>query len=279
MIVDRFGKLKSPPCSGLITAAIMWPLSPRTMENTCCSSRPACWMGILLVLIAGGFYLTGKIIEQKDFTPMVISVDADGKVSAPPDIAVVSFGVQTGRQGTAQQAIKLLADKMQEVIDAVKKDGIEEKDISTDSLSLNPAYDWKDGQQISRGFEANQTLHVKVRNLDKIGDLLSAVTTAGANQIGGVEFTMDDPEKLQAMAREKAITKAEAKAQKLAAQLGKSLKRLKGFSEGGGYAPPMPYAKANVMMDRAGGVSLESVPVPTGEQDITVTVLLTYELQ
>lgn len=236
-------------------------------------------MGVVLVLLAGGFYLTGKIIEQKDFTPMVISVDADGKVSAPPDIAVVSFGVQTGRQGTAQQAIKLLADKMQEVIDAVKKDGIEDKDISTDSLSLNPAYDWKDGQQIPRGFEANQSLHVKVRDLDKIGAILSAVTAAGANQIGGVDFTIDDPEKLQAMAREKAITKAEAKAQKLAAELGKSLKRLKGFSEGGGYTPPMPYAKANIMMDRAEGASLAAVPVPTGEQDITVSVSLTYELQ
>lgn len=248
------------------------------MENACCSNKPA-WMGVLLVLLAGGFYLTGKIIEQRDFTPMTITVDADGKVSAPPDIAVVSFGVQTGRQGTAQQAIKLLADKMQQVIDAVKKDSIEDKDISTDSFSLSPAYDWKDGQQIPRGFEANQSLHVKVRDLDKIGAILSAVTAAGANQIGGVDFTIDDPEKLQAMARGKAITKAEAKAQKLATELGKSLKRLKGFSEGGGYGPPMPYAKANIALDQAGGASMESVPVPTGEQDITVSVSLTYELR
>lgn len=248
------------------------------MEDTRVAVRPPVWLAILLVLIAGGFYLTGKYVEQQNYMPMTITVESDGKVSAPPDIAVVSFGVQTGRQSTAQQAMKLLAEKMQEIIAAVEKEGIEEKDVSTDSLSLFPAFDWKDGQQIPRGFEANQSLHVKVRDLDKIGSVLSTVTVAGANQVGGVDFTIDDPEALRAMAREKAIAKAETKAQKLAAELGKSIKRLTGFSEGGGYVP-MPYAKANVMLDRAVGAAEATVPVPAGEQDITVSVALTYELK
>lgn len=274
------------PFQDRVARGIMHPLSPIPMDS-CCSSSDSCCSGkshhivgfLLVVLLAGGFYLTGKYVEQQDYTPMTISVESDGKVSAPPDIAVVSFGVQTGRQSTAQQAMKLLSEKMQDIIAAVKKEGIEEKDITTDSLSLFPAFDWKEGQQIPRGFEANQSLHVKVRDLDKIGAVLSGVTAAGANQVGGVDFTIDDPESLRAMAREKAITKAEAKAQKLAAELGKSIKRLTGFSEGGGYAPPMPYAKANIMMDRAEGASPESIPVPTGEQEITVSVSLTYELR
>lgn len=249
------------------------------MENSSIAVRPSVWLSILLVILAGGFYLLGKVIEQRDFTPMTISVEAEGKVTAAPDIAVVSFGVQTGRQTSAQEAMRILSDRMQQVIDAVKKDGIEEKDITTDSLSLSPAYDWKDGQQIPRGFEANQSLHVKVRNLDKIGAVLSTVTGAGANQIGGVDFTIDDPESLRAMAREKAIQKAETKAKQLAEQLGKRIKRLKGFSEGGGYVPPMPYAtKANIALDRAGGAMAESIPVPTGEQEVTVTLSLVYEL-
>jgi len=236
-------------------------------------------MGILLVLIAGGFYLTGKIIEQKDFSPMTISVDGTGKASAVPDIAVVSFGVQTGRQTTAEQAMKLLSTKMTDVIAAVKKQGVEEKDITTDTLSLQQEYDWKDGQQIARGYQATESLHVKVRNMDKIGDLLSAVTAEGVNQIGGVDFTMDDPEALQAAARAKAITKAEAKAKLLADQLGKSLKRLKGFSEGGGYVPMADYRKANVMMESVGAGAVPSVPVATGEQEVNVSVSLVYELQ
>lgn len=249
------------------------------MDNSCCSSKPTCWVGILLVLVAGGFYLTGKVIEQKDFAPMTISVEGTGKASAVPDIAAVSFGVQTGRQTTAQQAMKTLTAKMTDVVAAVKAQGIEEKDITTNSLSLQPEYDWSEGRQISRGFQATQTLYVKVRDLDKIGDLLAAVTGEGVNQIGGVEFTMDEPEVLQAAAREKAIIKAEAKAKLLADQLGKSIKRLKGFSEGGGYIPPTPYAKANIALDRAGGVVAESVPIPAGEQEISVSVSLMYELQ
>ena len=249
------------------------------MENSCCSSKPTCWVGILLVLVAGGFYLTGKVIEQKDFAPMTISVEGTGKASAVPDIAAVSFGVQTGRQTTAQQAMKTLTAKMTDVVAAVKAQGIEEKDITTNSLSLQPEYDWSEGRQISRGFQATQTLYVKVRDLDKIGDLLAAVTGEGVNQIGGVEFTMDEPEVLQAAAREKAIIKAEAKAKLLADQLGKSIKRLKGFSEGGGYIPPTPYAKANIALDRAGGAVMESVPIPAGEQEISVSVSLIYELQ
>lgn len=256
--------------------SVPFPHSP--MEDTCTAVRPPVWLAILLVLVAGGFYLTGKVVEQKDYSPMTISVEATGKASAAPDIAVVSFGVQTGRQTTAAQAMKLLSEKMTAVIAAVKQQGIEDKDVTTDSLSLQPEYDWKDGQQIPRGFQATQSLHVKVRDLDKIGSLLSAVTSEGVNQVGGVDFTMDDPEALQAAARAKAITKAEAKATLLADQLGRSLKRLKGFSEGGGYTPPMPYSKANVMMDSAGGAALPSVPVPTGEQEVSVSVSLIYEL-
>ncbi|MDD5041145.1 MAG: SIMPL domain-containing protein [Candidatus Peribacteraceae bacterium] len=249
------------------------------MEDTNVAVRPPVWLAILLVLVAGGFYLTGKVIEQKDFAPMTISVESTGKASAVPDIAVVSFGVQTGRQSTAPQAMKILAQKMSDIVAAVKKQGIEDKDITTDTLSLQPEFDWKEGQQIPRGYQATESLHVKVRDLDKIGDLLAAVTGEGVNQVGGVDFTMDDPEALQAAAREKAIVKAEAKARLLATQLGRSISRLKGFSEGG-YAAPMDYRKANVMMDSVGGgAPLPSVPVAAGEQEVNVSVSLIYELR
>lgn len=250
------------------------------MDNACTTCKSFCWPALLLVVLAGGFYLTGKVIEQRDFSPMTISVEATGKAAAVPDIAVVSFGVQTGRQSTAEQAMKVLTQKMEDVVAAVKKQGIEDKDVTTDSLSLQPEYDWKEGQQIPRGFQARQTLHVKVRDLEKIGGLLSAVTSEGVNQIGGVDFTMDDPEALQAAAREKAIQKAEAKAKLLADQLGKRIKRLKGFSEGGGYAVDMDYRKANVMMEGLGGGAMPaSVPVPAGEQEISVSLSLIYELE
>jgi len=242
--------------------------------------RHPVWLPIFLALIVGGFYLTGKYIEGQDLSPVTISVNGEGKVMAVPDIAELSFGVQTGRQKTAEQAMEILTNKMTAVIDAVKELGIEEKDIMTQSLSLHPSYDWDEGKRIDEGFEANQNLRVKIRDLDQISAVLSAATVGGANQAGSVGFTIDDPEELRALAREKAIKNAEEKAQALATQLGKSIGKLKGFNEGGGYYEPM-YEKAMAMDSGIGmgGGGPVAPPIPAGEQEVMVNVSLVYELK
>lgn len=238
--------------------------------------RPPVWALILAIAIGGSFYIWGKNIEARDHTPATIIVTGEGKVSAAPDIAALSFGMQTGPQPTAKIAIAKLTDAMTAVLAAVKKQGIADKDIQTQALSLNPMYDWSDGRQTLRGYEAMQSLTVKVRDLDKVGDVLTAATSAGANQAGGVSFTIDDPERVRSEAREKAITQAKEKAQMLARELGMSLGKVKGFSEGGGGMPPVP-----MMMVRAmdGGAMGKSLPVPAGEQEINVEVTITYELK
>jgi uncharacterized protein len=241
--------------------------------------RPPVWLPILVVLLAGGSYVAGKTIEVRGHQPVLITVSGEGKVSAVPDIAELTFGVQTGAQSTAKVAMDRLQKTMNAAFDAVKALGIEEKDISTESLWLNPSYEWPDGRQILRGYEANQQLRVKVRDLAKVGDVLSAATNAGANQAGGVQFTIDDPEELRAQAREEAIVQAQEKAEILAAQLGVSLKKMKGFSEGGGSFPPMPFARDMMMEKAAVGGEIESVPLPPGEQEVVVIVSLTYEVE
>lgn len=217
------------------------------------------------------------MVETKT-PPATISVNGEGEVSAVPDIASLSFGVQTGRQKTAQAAMEQLSTKMNAVIDAIKDEGIEEKDIRTQSLSLHPSYDWEEGKRIDRGFEANQNLRVKVRDLEKIGTVLTAATSAGANQAGGVSFTIDDPDELRAQARAEAIADAEEKAHVLAKDLGVALGKLKGFHEGGGYAPAPMYERAMSMDAGYGGGIEESIPVPAGEQEVRVNVSLTYEV-
>ncbi len=245
--------------------------------------RPAAWMPFVLLLavvIGGLFFIAGKHLETKEFDRTTISVSGEGKAAAVPDIAELSFGVQIQRQTTARQAMDMLGKNMTAVLDAVKKSGIEEKDIRTESLALNPTYDWKDGQQVMRGFDASQSLRVKVRDLDTVSDVLAAATNAGANQAGGVSFIVDDPEKSRAEAREEAISQAQAKAVTLAKQLGMRLGKLKSFSEGGGYSPPMPYARAEMAMDTAmGGGGVMPTPLPAGEQEVNVQVQLTYELR
>lgn len=240
------------------------------------------------VIIGGVFYLAGVSMQTyavRDTQKInhdnlsQISVTGEGKTYVSPDIAQLSFGVQTGRVATAKDAMAKLATAMNAVLATAKQQGIDEKDITTENLWLSPAYDYQDGRQIPRGYEANQSLSVKVRDLDKIGDILNAVTAAGANQSGGVNFTLDKPEKAQADARAQAIKQAEAKAKELAAQLGVKLGKLRGFSENGGYNPPimMRSVKAEMSMD-AGNVA-PSVPVPSGQQEVVTSVTLSYDIE
>jgi hypothetical protein len=240
--------------------------------------RPPVWALIFAVIIGGGFYLGGKWIEAKDHTPTTITVSGEGKIYSAPDIAELTFGVTTGPQRTAKQAMTMIKTSMDKVFKAVKDAGIAEKDISTEQFSLSPQYDWNEGRQTLRGYEARETLRVKVRDLDKVSDVLTVATDAGANQAGDVSFTIDDPEKVRAEARQKAIDQAKAKAVTLAKELSMSLGDIKGFSEGGGYTPPI-YMRSAVKMDAAGGApESAAVPLPAGEQEVNVQVSITYEL-
>ena len=142
---------------------------------------------------------------------------------------------------------------MSAVLAAVKELGIEEKDIRTQQLYLSPMYDWNDGKQTLRGYEANQQLTLKVRDLDKVGELLVKVADKGTNQIGGVIFTIDNPDAFRARA-EAGDRGGASQSPRSCPDLGMKLGKLKGFSEGGDYIPPMPYTRGiggGVAMDAA----------------------------
>lgn len=211
-----------------------------------------------------------------------VNVQGRGEIVAVPDIATLNFGVQTGRQKTADGAMQILTEKMTKVMEALDSVGVKENDVRTQNLSLNPSYDWNEGRRVDEGYEANQSLVVKVRDLDKISDVLDAAVKAGANQAGSVNFTIDDPENLRAEARAEAIKNAKEKAEKLAADLGVTLGRMQGFWEEQGYNEPM-YART-MMMDSAeggygGGGAPVAPPLPAGEQEVVITVNLTYRLR
>jgi len=251
------------------------------MEEKAIYLRPPVWLPIVVALVAGSLYVAGKYVETRHMDQFTISVQGRGEVMSVPDIATLNFGVQTGRQKTADASMQMLTEKMTKVMAALTAVGIEEKDIRTQYLSLNPSYDWNEGRRIDEGFEANQSLVVKVRDLKKISEVLDAAIKSGANQAGSVNFTIDDPENLRAEARAKAIANAKEKAEKLAADLGVTLGRMQGFWEEQGYNAPM-YAR-NVMMDSAegmgGGGAPMAPPLPAGEQEVVVSVNLTYKLR
>ncbi len=243
------------------------------------SSLTSSALVLLSVTLGGVFFVAGQVLsvkqQAKEETRASISVQGMGRVFASPDIAVLNFGIATGRQSTAQRALEVLTENMDAIIAAARERGVEERDISTQYLYLNPAYDWIDGQQVSRGFEANQNLSVKVRDINTIGAILTAATGAGANQIGGVTMTVDDPEELREQAREQAIMNAKEKAKNLSRELGVSLGRLTSFTEGAQTANGPVYDRAYAEgMGGGGGLS-----VPGGEQEIVIYVTLGYEVK
>ncbi len=249
------------------------------MEEKTLFLRPPVWLPIVVALIAGGLYVAGKYVETRGIDQFTISIAGQGRVSAVPDIATLNFGVQTGRQKTADVSMKMLAEQMTKIFEAVKAAGVEEKDISTQFLALNPSYDWADGKRLDQGFEASQSILVKVRDLGKITAVLDAAVKAGANQAGSVGFTIDDPEVLRAEARAKAIEDGKMKAEKLAASLGVTLGTLQGFWEDAGYSYPQPMMMRSEAGMGGGGDAGFAPPVPAGEQEVVISVNLTYKIK
>lgn len=217
-----------------------------------------------------------------------ISVSGEGYVFSVPDTATFSVTVQETAKDvkTAQDAA---TKKNNAIIDYIKKGGVDAKDIQTTDYNVYPQYDYATqacpmgtycppGRQTLSGYQVSETLDVKVRDTTKAGDLLAGVGKLGASQVSGLSFTVDDPTALEAQARGKAIDDAHTKAEALATQLGVTLVRVVGYSEGGG--GPVYYAKS-VAMDSAGmgAVPAAAPEIATGQNKITSDVSVTYEIR
>jgi murein DD-endopeptidase MepM/ murein hydrolase activator NlpD len=174
------------------------------------TTRPAPWAVLLAVVIGGLFYVAGQHVAATSRATATISVSADARVSALPDVAYASFGITVERQNSAKGAIEGVRKNMTTIIAAVKNAGVEDKDITTENFWLSPSYDYPDGRQTLRGYSAGQSLRVKVRNLENVGAVLTAATDAGANQAGDVTFSFDNTDELQAKARTMAIAEAKS---------------------------------------------------------------------
>ncbi len=236
-----------------------------------------------IVLAIGALYvaiLALNAAKQHDYIGRpeasrdTIAISAEGKVTALPDIATVSIGVQTENKSVSV-AQKENAKKMNAIIEKVKSFGVAAADIKTSNYTIYPQYDYVNGRQIERGYQVNQSIDVKIRNLDKIGDILAAAGDLGANQVGGVSFTIDEPEALRQQARMKALEAAKVKAQAVAAAAGVRLGKVVGFSESeNGLPMPMYYAKDTAMgMGGGGAPSIQS-----GSQDVVINVTVSYEI-
>lgn len=213
----------------------------------------------------------------------LLTVAAEGRSNGKPDLAVFSAGVaSTGK--TAGEALARNSADMNRVVTALRQAGIAERDIQTSNLSLNPVYADMSGQprnpleQVAPpiiGYQVNNTVTVRQRKLDQFGRVIDTLVSAGANQVSGPSFQMEDNDASLDAARADAMTRARARAELYARAAGLKVARIVSISEGGGYQPPMPvmYARA-AMADMSGAPT----PVAAGEITLNISVTVLFEL-
>ena len=203
-------------------------------------------------------------------TEHTVTVSGDGEVSVSPDVADVVLGVQITRP-TVAEAQASAATAMSAVIAAVKKDGVDAKDIVTVNLSLTPVYDYTASPAKLTGQQYSNVVKVTVRSLGQIAAVVDDAVAAGATTIQGISFRVDNPKTAEAQARQMAMADARAKADALASSAGVSVKGVASITETTSSTPI--YYSSGVAMDKAAGVS---TPIQTGTTDVVVSVTVSY---
>jgi uncharacterized protein YggE len=205
-----------------------------------------------------------------------LNVSGVGIVYLTPDIAYITIGVNTQREN-ASEAVNANQEQTTAVIQAIKDAGVADKDIRTNNFSIwsNPQYDEFGQLSGAVNYVVDNTVNVTVRDIDKLGDLLDAAITAGANSIYSIQFDVEDKTAAQQEARTKAVEDAKAEATGLAETSGVTLDVIQNISyyeSGGAYYYDMGYGKGG------GGAAVESatVPIQPGQLAVTVTVNITY---
>ncbi|QND47708.1 SIMPL domain-containing protein [Rhizobium lusitanum] len=236
---------------------------------------PALFSAALLMPAAQAFAEGAKPREA------IITVSGEGHSAIAPDMAIVTLSV-VKQEKAAQDALDQNNKAMGAVLATLKDSGIAERDLQTSGFSIQPQYVYpgdKDGQSqppTLTGYQVNNGLTVRVRDLSKLGTLLDQVVKLGINQGGDIQFTNDKPDAALQEARKNAVADAAAKAKTLTDAVGVKLGRVISISEGSIMAPPQPYMR-QAMAAKASADS--AVPVASGENTYNASVSITYEIQ
>ncbi len=203
-----------------------------------------------------------------------MSVSGTGRVTLVPDIATINIGVRSEAE-VVTEALEANTAQANAISEALQSLGVEEKDIQTSNFNVYPAerYDPMTGQVQGRYFAVENTVNVTVRDLTSLGEVLSAVVDAGANNIYGISFDVEDREAAVAEARNLAIADARANAEAIAADAGVSLGELINISVSSG-STPITYYDA-----KGAAYSEAAVPIAAGTLSIIMEAYLTYGIQ
>jgi uncharacterized protein YggE len=207
-----------------------------------------------------------------------VAVSASAEARKAPDIAILSTGVVT-QAADAKTAIRLNAQRMQAVVEALTAAGIAQKDVQTSGISLNPDYHYVANRPPRiKGYYASNNVNVTVRDIARLGQTLDALVEVGANQVHGPMFDIADKDAVLDEARGKALAKARARADLYAKRLGLRVARVVSVDETGGRGIPPPIAVRGRAVAEQASAADAMMPIAPGENTLHLTLDVVYEL-
>ena len=223
---------------------------------------------VLMLAIAPSFS-AAQDIERR------ITVTGIGEVYVAPDMATISLGVSSFHE-KASDAMRINSTAMNKIFTHLKTANIEPRDIQTTQLSLNPRWDRRNNSNTQPriiGYEALNTLTVRVRELESVGTVLDVLTKAGANRINHISFDVQKPRPHKDEARKNAVADARVKAELYAQAAGVELGKVIYINENGGNPQPRTMARMEMAM------ASDAVPVAAGELGLRSTVTIVFEIK
>lgn len=202
-----------------------------------------------------------------------ITVNGVGEARVAPDMATIQLGVTTQAESAAQ-AMSQNAERQTAVIAALAEAGIEQADIQTSGLNLNPMMDYGENRAPTvAGYQASNMVSVRVRDIARLGEVMDAIVNAGANEINGIAFQREDGSDAQDDARRNAVQDARRKAEVLAEASGLTLGPVLALRD-----TPQPDGPRPMMMDARAASSGASTPIAAGELSMSAQVQAEYGL-
>jgi uncharacterized protein YggE len=251
-------------------------------------------LGVFLIALTINAFKENRYIGSGVTPTNVITVSGTGDAFAVPDIATFNFGADATAK-TVADAQKQVTTIVDAALAKIKADGVADKDIQTIDYSANPKYEYSQvacpmiataggapyvcppSKQVLTGYEVNETISVKVRQVDNAGKVIGDIGGTGVTNVSGISFTVDDPTITANEARTTAIADAKTKANELAKELGVTLVRVVSFNENGGGYPQPIFMSAGIASSDAKIATPPQIPV--GQNKVTSNVTITYEIR
>lgn len=215
-------------------------------------------------------------IGKADKMERTLTVEAEGKVTVTPDIAITTMGM-TAEGKTVAEAQQKNTEVMNKLLEKVKALGVDKADVQTANYNIFPNYDYNEGTQTIRNYQVNQSVTIKIRDLAKANQVLALAGEVGANNVSGLQFTVDDRDAYKEKARDLALEKVAAKRDALSRSLGVSLRSIVSYNEYEVTGSSDMYKSYGM-----GGTAESAVANPTletGKNEILMRVTVVFEVK